>query len=52
MKLNLGSSDDRRPGFLSVDIAPPADVIHDLNTRWFPEDSTVDEIYADPSLSA
>lgn len=47
LRLNLGASDDRsKPGFLSVDIAPPADVICDLRERWPWDDSTVDEIYA------
>ncbi len=46
LRLNLGSSDDRRPGFVSVDRCPPADVIADLNQRWPWHDSTVDEIYA------
>lgn len=46
MKLNLGASDDHREGFLSVDIAPPADVVCDLRSEWpWPTDS-VDEIYA------
>lgn len=48
MKLNLGSSDDHKPGFVSVDIAPPADIIADLRLPWhhhWPE-STVDEIWA------
>lgn len=47
-RLNLGSSDDRREGFISVDIAPPADVVFDLRQPWtrrWPE-SSVDEIYA------
>jgi hypothetical protein len=46
MKLNLGANDHRVSGFLSVDIAPPADVVADLSERWPWEDSTVDEILA------
>ncbi len=46
VKLNLGANDDRRQGFLSVDIAPPADIITDLRGRWPWGDSTVGEVYA------
>lgn len=46
MKLNLGCSDDQKPGWTNVDMAPPADVIADLNIKWPWEDSTVDVIYA------
>lgn len=46
VKLNLGSCDRNLDGFLSVDIVPPADVICDLSGRWFPEDSSVDEVMA------
>jgi predicted SAM-dependent methyltransferase len=46
VRLNLGSSDDRKPGYISVDIAPPADVVCDLRERWPWVDSSVDEIYA------
>jgi hypothetical protein len=46
IKLNLGASDDRKEGFVSVDIAPPADVIADLRHEWPWETSSVDEIYA------
>lgn len=46
MKLNLGASDRHIPGFLSVDIAPPADVVTDLSQRWPWEDSSVDEVVA------
>lgn len=46
MKLNLGSNDDARNGYVSVDVVPPADIIADLNERWPWEDSTIDEIYA------
>jgi predicted SAM-dependent methyltransferase len=46
MKLNLGSADRRIPGFLSVDIEPPADVVTDLTGAWPWPDSSVDEIVA------
>ena len=46
LKLNLGASDRAFPGFLSVDIVPPADVIADLSQAWPWPDSTVDEILA------
>lgn len=46
MKLNLGCCDRALPGFVGVDICPPADVIADLAQRWPWEDSTVDEIVA------
>lgn len=46
MKLNLGCSDHVKPGFIGVDIAPPADIVADLRNQWPFEDSSVDEIYA------
>ena len=46
LKLNLGANDDRKSGFVSVDICEPADVVTDLNYHWPWENSTVDEIYA------
>lgn len=46
LRLNLGSSDSKKPGFLSVDRCPPADVLADLSERWPWEDSTVDAIYS------
>lgn len=46
LRLNLGSSDDKKEGFVSVDIAPPADIIADLNQPWPWDRSTVEEIYA------
>lgn len=46
MRLNLGALDHHVPGFLNVDIAPPADIIADLRNPWPWEDSTVDAIYA------
>ena len=46
MKLNLGAADRAIPGYLSVDISPPADVIADLSRRWPWLDSSVDEVVA------
>lgn len=46
MKLNLGSCDRQFPGYLSVDIAPPADVVTDLAKRWPWADSTVEFVKA------
>lgn len=46
MKLNLGACDRNLPGYLSVDIAPPADVIADLSEPWPWEDSSVDGVKA------
>jgi predicted SAM-dependent methyltransferase len=46
VKLNLGSRDRRFPGFLSVDIAPPADVVADLSRPWPWNDSSVEEVRA------
>ena len=46
MKLNLGASDRAIPGFLSVDIAPPADMIADLSQPWPWFTSSVDEVVA------
>lgn len=46
LKLNLGCSDDHKPGCVNVDIAPPADIVADLNEQWPWEENTVDEIYA------
>jgi SAM-dependent methyltransferase len=46
VKLNLGCSDRAMPGFIGVDIAPPADVIADLTQPWPWADSSVDEIAA------
>jgi predicted SAM-dependent methyltransferase len=45
-KLNLGANDRAVPGFLSVDIVPPADVVADLSQAWPWEDSSVEEIVA------
>lgn len=45
MRLNLGSNDRREPGFLSVDVAQPADIICDLNVLPWPwEDNSVEEV--------
>jgi hypothetical protein len=46
MKLNLGANDRRADGFLSVDIASPADVIADLTQAWPWPDSSVAEVLA------
>jgi hypothetical protein len=46
LKLNLGACDRRIPGFLSVDVVPPADVIADLTKAWPWADSSVDEVRA------
>ncbi len=48
LRLNLGSSDDHKPGYVNVDIAQPADVVFDLGYPWITKwaESTVDEIYA------
>lgn len=46
MKLNLGAADRRIPGFISVDIAPPADEVVDLAGVWPWQDSSVDEVLA------
>lgn len=51
LRVNLGSSDDLRPGYLSVDMCEPPRgatpdnfLQHDLNQRWPWEDGAVDEI--------
>ncbi len=46
MKLNLGCGERVIPGFIGVDIAPPADQIVDLAGPWPWEDSSVDEVLA------
>lgn len=46
MKLNLGACDRKEPGFISVDIVPPADVLADLTERWPWPDNSADEILA------
>ena len=46
MRLNLGANDRRVEGFISVDIAPPADQIVDLSKPWPWPDSSVDEVLA------
>jgi SAM-dependent methyltransferase len=46
LRLNLGCSDDHRPGFLNVDIARPADMIVDLARPWPWDDGTVEHIVA------
>ena len=47
MRLLLGCCDTARPGFIGVDIAPPADQIVDLSQYPWPwQDSSVEEILA------
>ena len=46
MKLNLGSNDRLMVGYISVDIAPPADQIVDLSQPWPWPDNSVDEVLA------
>jgi predicted SAM-dependent methyltransferase len=46
MKLNLGSCGRTFPGFISVDIAPPADVIANLELSWPWEDSSIEAVAA------
>lgn len=46
MRLNLGAADRQFDGFLSVDIAPPADVVTDLSRIWPWTDSSIDEVKA------
>ena len=46
VKLNLGCADRAIPGFIGVDIAPPADQIVDLAGPWPWPDSSVDEVMA------
>lgn len=46
MKLNLGACDRTIPGYLSVDIVPPADILMDLSKPWNLPDSSVEEILA------
>lgn len=46
MKLNLGANNRRVEGFISVDIAPPADQIVDLSKAWPWPDNSVDEVLA------
>jgi ubiquinone/menaquinone biosynthesis C-methylase UbiE len=46
MRLNLGACDRQFPGFLSVDICPPADIVADLSQPWPWPDSSVEEVRA------
>lgn len=46
MKLNLGCSDTKVPGFLGVDLDPQAACVADLRFRWPFPDSSVEEIRA------
>lgn len=45
LRLNLGASDDKKNGYLSVDIAEPADVVCDLREEWPWASDSVDDIY-------
>jgi predicted SAM-dependent methyltransferase len=47
VRLNLGAADRRASGYISVDIAPPADQIVDLSVFPWPwEDSSVEAVIA------
>jgi predicted SAM-dependent methyltransferase len=46
MQLNLGAANRPFPGFLSVDLVPPADVIADLSESWPWEDSSIEAVRA------
>jgi len=46
MRLNLGACGRDFPGFTSVDLFPPADVIADLRQPWPWADSSIEEIRA------
>lgn len=46
MKLNLGCSDDHKPGYVNVDRVLPADELVDLDKPWPWPDSSASEIYA------
>jgi len=46
LRLNLGCADDRRVGYVDVDIVEPCDLVADLNERWPWPDNSVREIIA------
>jgi predicted SAM-dependent methyltransferase len=46
MKLNLGCSDDHKPGYVNVDQAPPCDHLVDLARPWPWGAAVIDEIFA------
>ena len=46
MKLNIGCCDRAFPGFVSVDLVPPADQLVNLAEPWPWQDSSVEEIRA------
>jgi SAM-dependent methyltransferase len=51
IRLNLGAGDDRRKGFISVDLRPEvADVVCDVRKLEMYADESVDEILADDVL--
>lgn len=46
VKLNLGCSSAHHPGFVNVDLVPPADVIANLTHDWPWESDSIDGILA------
>lgn len=46
MKLNLGACDRKFPGYLSVDICPPADIVTDLEKSWPWSESSIEAVKA------
>ena len=50
MRLNLGCADRHLPGFLNVDIVPPADFVTDLSASWPWPDNSATEIVAEDIL--
>ncbi|HWY34295.1 MAG TPA: hypothetical protein VNX68_06580 [Nitrosopumilaceae archaeon] len=45
-KVNLGSNDDHKPGYINVDQSLPADIVHDLSIKWPFDDNSLSEIIA------
>lgn len=45
-KVNLGSNNDHKTGFINVDQCEPADIVHDLRIKWPFEDSSLSYIMA------
>jgi trans-aconitate methyltransferase len=50
MRLNLGCCDRHLPGFCNVDLAPPADLIADLQDTWPWSTGSVEQIIANDIL--